>query len=61
MDGPIGETDSLLTIEDVARRLQVRSNTVRTWSSLGIIPIFHIGSNGERRFRKEDIDSFLVK
>ena len=61
MDGPIGETDSLLTIEDVARRLQVRPNTVRTWSSLGIIPSFHIGPNGDRRFRKEDIDSFLAK
>lgn len=74
MDGPVAEDsvdiisegfneeiDSLLTAGDVANLLRVHINTVRRWSNLGILPSLRIGARGDRRFRKEDIDSFLPK
>ena len=74
MDGPItknpaniisegegDETGSLLTVREVAGTLQIHSNTVRRWSNLGILPSFRIGPRSDRRFRKEDVATFLPK
>jgi len=49
----------MLTISDVAHLLSVHINTVRRWSNQGIIKTYYIGSRGDRRFRQEDITSFL--
>jgi len=51
----------MLTTSDVARILSVHINTVRRWSNQGILKSYRIGSRGDRRFRKEDIDSFFSK
>jgi len=49
----------MLTTSDVARLLNVHINTVRRWSNQGILKAYRIGSRGDRRFREEDIVSFL--
>jgi excisionase family DNA binding protein len=54
------ELDSMLTISEVARLLNVHINTVRRWSQQGILKAYRIGSRGDRRFRRADIDSFIA-
>jgi excisionase family DNA binding protein len=51
--------DPMLTTSDVARLLNVHINTVRRWSNQGVIKAYRIGSRGDRRFRQEDVASFL--
>jgi len=53
--------DSMLTTSEVARILSVHINTVRRWSNQGILESYRIGSRGDRRFRREDIDNFFSK
>jgi excisionase family DNA binding protein len=53
--------DPMLTTSEVARILSVHINTVRRWSNQGILKSYRIGSRGDRRFRKEDIDNFFSK
>ncbi len=53
------EIDPMLTASDVARLLSVHVNTVRRWSNQGILKAYRVGSRGDRRFRQEDITSFL--
>ena len=60
-DVEVEETDTLLTTSDVASLLHAHINTVRRWSNLGILPSFRIGPRGDRRFRKEDILTFLER
>ena len=52
--------DGMLTINEVAELLNVHINTVRRWSNQGTLKAYRVGSRGDRRFRQEDIDSFLV-
>jgi len=51
--------DGMLTISEVAQLLNVHINTVRRWSNQGILKSYRIGSRGDRRFRQENINSFL--
>ena len=60
-EGETEETDSLLTVGEVASLLQVHSNTVRKWGNCGILSSFRIGPRRDRRFRKEEIATFLPK
>ena len=60
-DVEVEETDSLLTVGEVASLLQVHSNTVRKWGNCGILSSFRIGPRRDRRFRKEEIATFLPK
>ncbi len=53
--------DPMLTTSDVARILSVHINTVRRWSNQGILKSYRIGSRGDRRYRKEDIDEFFSR
>ena len=53
------EIDPMLTVSDVGRLLSVHINTVRRWSNQGILKAYRVGSRGDRRFRREDIASFL--
>jgi excisionase family DNA binding protein len=55
------EIDPMLTTSDVARLLNVHMNTVRRWSNQGVLRAYRIGSRGDRRFRREDIDRFLAE
>jgi excisionase family DNA binding protein len=51
--------DPMLTTSEVARILNLHINTIRRWSNQGILKAYRIGSRGDRRFRKEDIDEFF--
>ena len=49
----------MLTTSEVAQFLGVHPNTVRRWNAKGILKSCRISLRGDRRFRREDIDSFL--
>jgi len=51
----------LMTIREVAGILRVHTNTVREWNDKGLFPAYHLGTRGDRRFEREDIDNFLEK
>ncbi len=53
--------DGMLTTSDVARLLNTHVNTVRRWSDQRLLKAYRIGPRGDRRFKREDIDSFLVQ
>ncbi len=53
------DIDGMLTTSEVSHLLNVHINTVRRWSNQGILKAYRIGSRGDRRFRQEDVDSFL--
>jgi len=56
---PAPDPAGMLTINDVARFLNVHINTVRRWSNLGRLKTYRISSRGDRRFWREDVDGFL--
>ena len=57
---PIPEPKVMLTTGEAARLLGIHVNTVRRWNAKGILKSYRIGPRGDRRFRREDIDSFLT-
>jgi len=53
------QIEPMLTTSEVARILNVHINTVRRWSNQGALKSYRLGSRGDRRFRKDDIDAFF--
>jgi len=53
--------DALLTVGQAAELLNVHVNTVRRWSDKGLLEAYCVGSRGDRRFRRRDIDKLLQK
>jgi excisionase family DNA binding protein len=51
----------MFTAQELAQLLNVHINTVRRWSNSGEIKVYRIGSRGDRRFKYEDVMSFLAK
>ncbi len=51
----------MLTVREVARLLNIHTNTVRRWGDKGILRAYRITSRGDRRFKREDIDRFLTE
>lgn len=49
----------MLTVSQVAKRVNVHPNTVRRWCEEGLLKVYRVGNRGDRRFRSEDIDCFL--
>jgi excisionase family DNA binding protein len=50
-----------LSTGDVARLLNVHTNTVRRWSASGILKTFRVGPRGDRRFKKKDVQKLFRK
>ena len=50
---------SMLTTTEVAYLLHVHPNTVRQWANKGLINTYRLGTRRDRRFRREDVDSFI--
>ena len=48
----------MLPVREVARLLNIHSNTVRRWSDQGILKAYRVNHRGDRRFRYEDIVDF---
>jgi excisionase family DNA binding protein len=55
------DVEPMLTTSEVARILNVHINTVRRWSNQGSLASYRIGSRGDRRFKKSDIDDFFAR
>ena len=53
--------NKMLTAQELAQLLNVHINTVRRWSNDGKIKVYRIGSRGDRRFKHEDVISFLAE
>ena len=51
---------SMLTTTEVAYLLHVHPNTVRQWANKGLLNTYRLGSRRDRRFKREDIDSFII-
>lgn len=50
--------DEIMTIEEVAKYLKLKPQTIYTWAQSGKIPAAKIGK--EWRFRKDIIDSWFL-
>ena len=51
----------MLTVREVARLLHIHPNTLRRWCNSGKIKAYRITSQGDRRFRREEIAQFLAE
>ena len=49
----------MLTVNEVAHLLHVHPNTVRLWSTIGVLKAYRIGKRRDYRFRLDDIETFL--
>jgi len=58
---PSNNPDVLLTTGQAGELLNVHVNTVRRWSNMGILETYRIGPRRDRRFRRQDIDNFLLR
>ncbi len=50
----------MMTIDEVARLLNVHTNTVRQWNSRGLLRAYRLGPRGDRRFTEKDVLEFLL-
>ena len=55
------QISEMLTVGEVARIFNVHPNTVRRWSSKGILKAHRIGPRGIRRFRRDDVATFYME
>ena len=55
------EVNPMLTANEVARFLNVHINTVRRWSNAGILRAYRIGTRGDRRFERMDVQRLLTE
>ncbi len=53
--------DFPLRTGDVARLLNIHTNTVRRWSRQGILKTYRVGPRGDRRFMPKDVLNLLSK
>jgi len=52
------ELPQLLTIQQVSKMLNVHSETLRRWDKKGRLKAIRVGSRGDRRYRKEEIEKY---
>ena len=49
----------MLTTTVVARLLHVHPNTVRQWNNKGMFHAYRLGTRGDRRFDRKEIERFI--
>ena len=61
MNGPFGASlnERMLTVSEAARLLNAHPNSVRRWADNHLLPVWRIGSRGDRRFKPQDIFTLL--
>jgi len=52
--------DKLLTSTDASKFLHIHTNTLRRWSKSGLVKSYVICSRGDRRYKLQDLEDFLV-
>jgi excisionase family DNA binding protein len=55
------EISKLLTLKEACEILKVHPNTLRQWDNKGILKAVRIGVKKVRRYKKEDIETFINK
>jgi excisionase family DNA binding protein len=53
--------DLPLSTGDVARMLNIHTNTVRRWCRSGILKAYRVGPRGDRRFDRSEVIKLLQK
>lgn len=53
--------EPLMTIQEVAKFLNVTPTSIRRWTTEGQLKCYRIGNKKERRFEKKDVINFLKK
>lgn len=53
--------NNLLRITEAAKLLNVSTTTLRRWDKSGKLKAVIISNRGDRRYKKEDIESFVKK
>ncbi len=51
--------EAMLTARQVADFLQVHISTLRRWSDKGVLKSYRVGPRRDRRYRQEDVLSFV--
>lgn len=57
------ELEELLTINQAAKILNVKPQTLRHWDKQGILKAVRVGARrgvGDRRYRKKDIEAYIL-
>jgi len=49
----------MLTTTEVAHLLHVHPNSVRHWANKGLLPVYRLGTRGDRRFKREEVKTFI--
>ena len=57
----MAESDSLMTVKEVAAFLNVAEVTVRRMTARGDLPCYRVGNRHERRFRLRDLEAYLER
>jgi len=51
--------DKWLTLDEVAKMLNVHPDTIRQWRKIGVIKAYRAGPRGKQRFSRDEIATFL--
>lgn len=54
------KTSELVTLAQAADILKVHPNTLRKWDRRGFLKAVRFGQRGDRRYRKMDLESFIL-
>lgn len=58
------ELEELLTINQAAKILNVKPQTLRRWDRQGILKAVRVGTRrgvGDRRYRKKDVEAYISR
>ena len=55
------EKKLFLKLSDVARILNLHTNTIRFWSKKGVLKAYRVGPRGDRRYLRKDVHALLKK
>ena len=56
---PALDSKVMLRTAEAGVLIGVHINTIRRWTEKGVLSAYRIGSRGDRRYRREDIERFL--
>ncbi len=57
--GFMGNNQGMLTVRNVAEILNVHPDTVRRWANSGALQGYRVGTRGDHRFLRGDVDRYL--